>query len=307
MAQRRASSIGAPLASSAARMPLSASPAPVVSTGVTGVAGRRVTCPPMLSTAPSAPNETITGAFVRAGEIPAAASGSADPVEQLGLALVGGEDGCQREQLVQQGPSGRRIDDEAQPLPDSPARGGQDGVIGDLEAQEADGSGGRAQLCRLSLDHAGVEAHVGALGDGDLVLADGVDDDERQPGVLVRESPAGRDIDPFRGQPLQGAAPEVVLADRAEHDDGGTHPAGGHGLVGALAPVLLDEAIAQHGLAGRGQARDADDEVDVDRPGDDHHRHPLPSCPRPWHILEATGLRPEPIAQPFASRVSCLP
>ena len=62
---------------------------------------------------------------------------------------------------------------------------------------------------------------------------------------------------------------EAILADRPDHVHEGPGPAGGDGLVGALAAGLHGEAAGQPGLAGPGERIHGEDEVQVDGPEDD--------------------------------------
>ena len=287
MAQRSASSRLAPRASSAARMPFRASPAPVVSTGRTGVAGRCRARPSAQSKAPSAPSETMTGAPVRPESRAAAASGSAAPASSAASVAFGVRIGPRASSASADGPRWRRVDDDPEAEPARPGRGSEDGLVGDLEADEADGAARNGEACRLLRDDGAVQPGVGPGGHGDLVLARVVHHDEGQPGVLAGQATARRDVDPLGGETLQGAPPEVVVADGAEHDHSGPGAAGGHGLVGALAAVLLHEPITQHRLTGHRQARDSHDEVHVDGAG--HDDRPWCSCHVPTMAPRAAG------------------
>ncbi len=61
----------------------------------------------------------------------------------------------------------------------------------------------------------------------------------------------------------------VVSPDRADEPRPGTEPRGRHGLVPALAAVMLGEPTAGHRLSGCRQVVDRRDEVLVDRAHDD--------------------------------------
>jgi hypothetical protein len=54
-----------------------------------------------------------------------------------------------------------------------------------------------------------------------------------------------------------------VLAHRRHHRRGGAAAGGGHGLVAALAARQAVDALAGHGLSGRGQILHAADDVEV--------------------------------------------
>ena len=307
MAQRSATSSDAPRDSSAARIPLSASPAPVVSSGVTGVAGKRDD----LSVGAEHGALSAEGDDDR-GPRPRREDGGGglrvgSPVSSSASRSLGVRMGRSVSSSASRGRAGAGLRMMRSPRLGRPARGGQDGVVEDLEADEADRPGRRVQPGRLLGDHGGVKAGVGAGRHGDLVLARGVDDDERQPGVLVLQATAGRDVHAFLRQPCERAAAQVVPADGPEHHHVGPHAAGSHGLVGALAPVLLHEAIALHGLTGRGQTRHAHDEVHVDRPRDDDR--PVRSCHVHDHGTSSRrrGTTRETDCATVCLRVSCLP
>ena len=124
------------------------------------------------------------------------------------------------------------------------------------------------------------ELDVRARRDGDLVLPVGADADQRDAG-----SHAGthrhRRRDTLDPESIQRVVPEQVVADRADDHDPGPAAEGscrGHGLVPALAAVVLREHPAGDRLAGRGKRCSRDHEVDVDRADhDDGAGHALDS------------------------------
>ena len=122
---------------------------------------------------------------------------------------------------------------------------------------------------RTSADVLGQQRCIGTAGHGDAVLAARVDQDERDAGGLILERSELGHVDAIgleRGSRLR---PECVGTDRADERRSRTEPRGRHGLVAALAAVMLGEPAAGHGLPRRRQSIDGRDEVDVDRPDDD--------------------------------------
>jgi hypothetical protein len=93
------------------------------------------------------------------------------------------------------------------------------------------------------------ELGVRARGDRDLVLAGGVDDDQRD---ARRRGHAGHvgDVDALGSELGDGGFAQLVGADRADERDRRPHPRRGDGLVGRLAAAVLGEPAARHGLAG---------------------------------------------------------
>ncbi len=61
----------------------------------------------------------------------------------------------------------------------------------------------------------------------------------------------------------------VVLADRADEMHLAARAGRGHGLIGSLPALVPGEHAAEHGLTGRGQRGQANDQVYVDRADDD--------------------------------------
>ena len=114
-----------------------------------------------------------------------------------------------------------------------------------------------------------VDVLVGARGDGDLVLALRVDDDERHARGLAPERDDADRVDVLAAQVVDGGAPEVVVADRAHERDVRTGARRGHRLVGALPAGVTGVAAAGHRLARAGQPGGGDDQVDVDGADDE--------------------------------------
>jgi hypothetical protein len=132
----------------------------------------------------------------------------------------------------------------------------EDGCVRHLELAE-DG------VRRLQLHSAELGVRPGS--DDDLVLAGGVDEDQRHP--------RGR-VGALRlyGQPLlprQRLVGQRVAADAADERDVGAEPRRRDGLVGPLAAGDPAERRVGDGLAGAGQPAAARDQVEVHRPDDD--------------------------------------
>jgi hypothetical protein len=63
---------------------------------------------------------------------------------------------------------------------------------------------------------------------------------------------------------------QPVVADGGDEADVGAEPSRGHRRVAALSAAIALEAAAQHRFAPPRQPLGGDDQVDVDRPDDDH-------------------------------------
>ena len=96
-----------------------------------------------------------------------------------------------------------------------------------------------------------------------------VDEDERDPRRLIGERPELGHVDALGFERGPRLRPERVVPDRADERGRRAEPGGRHGLVAALAAVMLGEPTPGHGLPRRRQPVDGHDEVDVDRPHDD--------------------------------------
>ena len=111
---------------------------------------------------------------------------------------------------------------------------------------------------------------VGPGGDDDGVLALGIDGDERRAGRLGAQL-AGAEIDALGFQHRQRDIGEFVGAVRADQRDLRAGAPGRQRLIGALAAGDGDIILAEHRLAGAGNALGAGDEIDVDGSENDDH------------------------------------
>ncbi len=88
-----------------------------------------------------------------------------------------------------------------------------------------------------------------------------------------RQHADAADIDALGTQLVERGTPKIVDAHCTDERHRGAHPCGSHGLIRALAALVLGEDAAGHGLAALGQHGHRDDEVDVDG-SDNQHRPP---------------------------------
>ena len=102
--------------------------------------------------------------------------------------------------------------------------------------------------------------------------------------VGFRDAPHPADVDAGRDESGQRVAGEDVGADRARHGDVGAGTTRGQRLIGAFAAGQRGEGAAGDRLAGLRKARDARDEIEIDRAEDDDHPPLTPPCVRPATI-----------------------
>lgn len=93
-----------------------------------------------------------------------------------------------------------------------------------------------------------VDVFVGARTNGDLVLALGVDHDQRRGGGSIAAHHGG-DVDSRATERVEHGCTDVVAADGPNESSACTEPSSGHGLIGALAARLRREPSAAHGFA----------------------------------------------------------
>ena len=127
----------------------------------------------------------------------------------------------------------------------------------------------RSAACAISSRRQGV---VGAGGDGDQVLAAGVDEDQGDAGGVVRVAQHAVDVHALAAEVLDRLVAENVAADLGDQRDAGAEPGGGHGLVRPLAPARHDESPADDRFPRGGQPLALDDHVDVHAADDDDVR-----------------------------------
>ncbi len=263
---RAASASGRPAASSAASAPLTVSPAPVVSTTSTFVAGSRTGEPPGSSrSAPSRAQRDEHGRSRRRDQRargrrrvvarPSAAVAS----EAFGVSTASGTSGSAR--------AGAGLSTTGHPA----AAAARAAAI--TTASETSWQSSRTPPPSPDRSSAvtTTQRRVGARGDRDLVLARVVDHDQRDAGRLRQPRDPG-DVDALGRQLRDGRAPHLVVADRTHERHRCSQPCRSDRLVGRLATAVPREAPARDGLARRGQRRDDDHEVDVDRSDDDDSR-----------------------------------
>src|SRR6188508_2365697 len=97
----------------------------------------------------------------------------------------------------------------------------------------------QAEALQDGADLDGVERLVRPTGDGDRVLARLVDDDQGDSRGFARERHEAGDIDPLGLERGARRGPERVVADGADEHRFRAEPGGGHGLVAALATLVL--------------------------------------------------------------------
>ena len=178
---------------------------------------------------------------------------------------------CEHGTGVEQGrdrPGDRgRVEHARHPGRDGGAHGGRHGVVRDLGADEH--AARAVEHARGQLPDPG----VGPGADGDLVLPRRVDDDEGDAGGLTVQHGDGRGVDARGAQLGERGLPGRVVPHGADQHDLRPGAGRGHGGVGALAPARTPGAAADDGLAGPGQPRGDDGQVDVDGSGDHDATH----------------------------------
>ena len=115
-----------------------------------------------------------------------------------------------------------------------------------------------------------LEGRIGTTGDRDAVLAGGVDQDQGDTRGGIGERPELGNSTPSASSAARASVPNASDPTAPTNEVARSEPGGRDGLVAALAAVVLREPTTGHGLAGRGQALDGRDEVDVDRADNDH-------------------------------------
>ncbi len=88
-------------------------------------------------------------------------------------------------------------------------------------------------------------------------------------GVLAAKPGDAGDVDSLRGERLHRGVP-VARADRPGQVCRGARTSGRNRLVGTLAAVVARQRAACDRLAGPRQARQAQDEIEIDRADNDH-------------------------------------
>ena len=101
---------------------------------------------------------------------------------------------------------------------------------------------------------------------------------ERHAGRLVHP-PYGGEVDAVRGQQRERLAGRLVLAHRGEKGHVSAQPAGGEGLVGALAAGHPAVVRGRDRVAAGGQPGDPGDQVQV-HAADHHDPHAATPCQR---------------------------
>jgi hypothetical protein len=145
--------------------------------------------------------------------------------------------------------------------------------------------GGRRNLVLQHHDRRRVEPIVGNIGGDDLAVSASDHDDRVLAGRRdLDEGDAGRasdlaharDVDARRADELESRRRERVAADRPDELHRRAGAGGRDRLVRALAARVRGEAVARERLPRLHEARDARDEIEVDRSADDDHFGAVP-------------------------------
>ena len=248
-------SASSPMLSRAASVPQYASPAPVVSTAVTGTEGTW-TSP---HREPRVPRVCSTDGACDAG-----------PLEQLGLVLVDHDRVAQGEDGLRQRGERGEVEDDASPPGGAELDGGGHDVERELERHEQDVA--RAEVVELG-EVRMAHVVVGAGRDDDHVLALAVVVDDGGSGRGTGHALHPRRVHAEGRQALEVLVPLRVVAHLADEERLRTCPHRGDRLVGALAPEAVLDVPGHHRLAGAGVPLHVQVQVLTQGAEDDHSAH----------------------------------